>query len=69
MVFSYRRFLFTVLQLVFMIILTIFVGCHECGVACRPLLLHRELSRDYGLLLQSLPNGPAPPSGGSRIHT
>ncbi|KAG4913215.1 hypothetical protein AAZX31_19G148400 [Glycine max] len=66
--FSYRRFLFTVVQLL-LIMLNIFVASPESRVACRPLLLHRQWSREYGLHLQSLPNGPAPPSGGFRIHT
>ncbi|RDX90819.1 hypothetical protein CR513_27283, partial [Mucuna pruriens] len=68
MAFSYRKFLFTVLQLLF-IILAVFLSSPQSGVACRPLLLHRQESREYGLLFQSLPNGPAPPSSGSHIHT
>jgi len=50
--------------------ITIFVASPDCGVGCsRPLLLHHQWWREEGLVLQSLPNGPAPPSTGSRIHT
>ncbi|KAL9285023.1 hypothetical protein ACSQ67_024553 [Phaseolus vulgaris] len=49
--------------------ITIFVASPDSGVACsRPLLLHRQLWTEHGLVLQSLPNGPAPPSRGSPIH-
>ncbi|ESW34510.1 hypothetical protein PHAVU_001G158500 [Phaseolus vulgaris] len=66
--FSVRRLLFTVLQLV-LIMITIFVASPDSGVACsRPLLLHRQLWTEHGLVLQSLPNSPAPPSRGSPIH-
>lgn len=62
---SYRKVLFTTLQLV-LIMLTIFVASPESGVDCRPLFLnyHYHWSWDNGLLLQSLPNGSAPPSKG-----
>ncbi|KAG5043566.1 hypothetical protein JHK87_007481 [Glycine soja] len=48
--------------------LIIFVASPESGVACRPLFLHYQWSWDYGLLMQSLPNAPAPPSTGDPTH-
>jgi len=67
--FSDRRLLFTVLQLV-LIMVTIFVASPDSGVACsRPLLLPRQRWSEHRLVLQSLPNGPAPPSSGFHGHT
>jgi len=62
MAFSYRLILFRVVLLV-LIIFNIFVTS-QSGVDGRPLLLHYQWSWDHGLILQSLPNGNAPGSGG-----
>ncbi|KAG4913211.1 hypothetical protein AAZX31_19G148300 [Glycine max] len=67
MALSHRRILFTVLQII-LFTLIIFVASPESGVACRPLFLHYQWSWDYGLLMQSLPNAPAPPSTGDSTH-
>ncbi|KAK7396416.1 hypothetical protein VNO78_17410 [Psophocarpus tetragonolobus] len=67
MTFSSRKILFTVVQIL-LITLFIFVASPESGVVCRPLFLHRQWSREYGLLLQSLENAPAPPSHGDPTH-
>ncbi|BAT85512.1 hypothetical protein VIGAN_04307000 [Vigna angularis var. angularis] len=65
-----RRCLFRVLQILF-IMITIFVASPDSGVGCsRPLLLrHQWWREEERLVLQSLPNAPAPPSTGSKIHT
>nr|KYP54815.1 hypothetical protein KK1_001015 [Cajanus cajan] len=68
MALSSRKILFTVVQLLLMT-LFIFVASPESGVACRPLLLHGQWLNEPGLLWQSLPNAPAPPSGGDPIHS
>ncbi|KAL2321021.1 hypothetical protein Fmac_029990 [Flemingia macrophylla] len=69
MAFSSSKILITVVQLLLMT-LFIFVASPESGVACRPLLLHGQwVIREPGLLWQSLPNAPAPPSGGDPIHS
>ncbi|KAK7336834.1 hypothetical protein VNO77_17384 [Canavalia gladiata] len=68
MAFKCRKILFTVVQIL-LITLAIFVASHESEVACRPLLLHHQWSRDQGLLWQSLPNAPSPPSAGDPTHT
>ncbi|KAL2321022.1 hypothetical protein Fmac_029991 [Flemingia macrophylla] len=67
MALSHRRTLFTVLQIL-LFTLVIFVASPESGVSCRPLFLHYQWSWEYGLLMQSLPNGNAPGSGGDNTH-
>ncbi|QCD97714.1 hypothetical protein DEO72_LG6g2426 [Vigna unguiculata] len=67
MALSHRRILSTVLQIL-LVTFMIFVASPESGVACRPLFLHYQWSWEYGLLFQSLPNAPAPPSGGDPTH-
>nr|KYP54816.1 hypothetical protein KK1_001016 [Cajanus cajan] len=67
MALSHRRTLFTVLQILLFIFI-IFVASPEAGVACRPLFLHYQWSWEYGLLMQSLPNGGAPGSTGDPTH-
>ncbi|KAE9590446.1 hypothetical protein Lalb_Chr20g0107841 [Lupinus albus] len=64
---SFNKILFIVLQLV-LVIFIIFVASPQSRADCRPLLLHFQWSNEYGLLLQALPNGHAPPSGGSKDH-
>lgn len=67
MAFSYRLILFRVLVLV-LIILNIFVTS-QSGVDCRPLSLnYYQWSWDHGLILQSLPNGASPGTGGDPTH-
>lgn len=68
MAFCHRKTLFTVVHFV-LIILALLVTS-QSGVDCRPLLLHYQWSWDHGLglLLQSLPNGPAPGSTGNPTH-
>lgn len=65
--FSYRKILFTFVQFM-LILVTIFIASPQSGVACRPLSLHREWSREYGLLWQLLSNNPAPGSNGDPTH-
>ncbi|KAK7245389.1 hypothetical protein RIF29_40229 [Crotalaria pallida] len=67
MAFSFNKILFIVLQFV-LIMLTVFVASPQGVVECRPLLAHFQWSREYGLLMQALPNGNAPGSGGSNDH-
>ncbi|KAG4396325.1 hypothetical protein JHK82_053795 [Glycine max] len=68
MAFSSRKILFTIVQLLLMT-LFIFVASPDSGVACRPLLLHPQWSREYyELVLQVLPNAPAPPSVPDPTH-
>ncbi|KAK7336835.1 hypothetical protein VNO77_17385 [Canavalia gladiata] len=67
MAFSHSKILFTVVQIL-LITFIIFIASPESGVDCRPLLIHYQWSWDYGLLLQSLPNGPAPGSKGDPTH-
>jgi hypothetical protein len=57
MAFSYKNIL---VHLVF-IIFIIFVASPQFG-NCRPLLVDREWSSEYGLIWQLLANGPAPGS-------
>ncbi|CAL0326866.1 unnamed protein product [Lupinus luteus] len=64
MAFSYNNMLFITV----LIMLAIFVASPQGGVDGRPLLLHFQWSREYGLLFQALPNGSAPGSGGSSDH-
>ncbi|CAL0310321.1 unnamed protein product [Lupinus luteus] len=64
MAFSYNN----ILCILVLIILTIFVASPQGGVDCRPLLLHVQGSKEYELLLQALPNGASPGSGGSNDH-
>ncbi|CAL0310320.1 unnamed protein product [Lupinus luteus] len=67
MALSFNKILFIALQLL-LLIFTIFVASPQSRVDCRPLLLHFQWSNEYGLLLQALPNGHAPGTGGSNDH-
>jgi len=65
MAFSYSRMILFKVLLLVLIILNILVTPQSGGVDCRPLLLnYYQWSWDHGLILQSLPNGNAPGSGG-----
>ncbi|RDX64610.1 hypothetical protein CR513_56814, partial [Mucuna pruriens] len=64
---SHRKMLITVVQIL-LFTLIIFVASPESRVACRPLFLHYQWSWEYGLLMQSLPNGAAPGSTGDPTH-
>ncbi|CAL5193719.1 unnamed protein product [Lathyrus oleraceus] len=65
MAFSNRMILFRI----FLLVLIIFVTS-QSKVDCRPLFIHyyEWSSWGNGLLLQSLPNAPAPPSTGDHTH-
>ncbi|KAE9585539.1 hypothetical protein Lal_00018096 [Lupinus albus] len=64
MTFSYNKMLIIIVVMM----LAIFVASPQGGVEGRPLLLHFQRAREYGLLLQALPNGSAPATGGSNDH-
>lgn len=67
MALSYRKNIFIVMHLL-LITLTIIIASPQPGVACRPLSLHRQWTREYGFLWQLLTNGPAPESHRDRTH-
>nr|KYP51168.1 hypothetical protein KK1_026976 [Cajanus cajan] len=62
MAFSYKNTLFTVVLIIF----TILVVSPQFGAACRP--LSSQGSKQNGPLLWSILRGPAPPSNPDPIH-